>query len=191
VLAAWAPFISLAIGMRKASLIENLGQQRAVMAVSAVLVLFAMAIVGCGGNTSTTASVSSAVPVTGATTGTAQTAPSSATQRTATTGAPPAPSSPAAASKLRVIADPAGRLRYTTAALTAKAGRVTIVFENASPVKHDVTIGQGFKALGATPTFAGGKKALTLRVAPGTYAFWCSIPGHRAAGMEGVLTVSG
>lgn len=27
----------------------------------------------------------------------------------------------------------------------------------------------------------------TIAIEPGTYQFWCDIPGHRSAGMEGVL----
>jgi uncharacterized cupredoxin-like copper-binding protein len=54
---------------------------------------------------------------------------------------------------------------------------------------HNVTIAQGTTVLGATPTFQGGTKALTLKLAPGTYTFYCSVPGHRQAGMEGKLTV--
>jgi uncharacterized cupredoxin-like copper-binding protein len=43
--------------------------------------------------------------------------------------------------------------------------------------------------VGATPTFQGGAKTLTLSLKPGTYKFYCSVPGHRMAGMEGTLTV--
>ena len=62
---------------------------------------------------------------------------------------------------------------------------------NSSPVEHNVTVEQGNKnVLGATPTFVGGKRSLTLKVSPGTYTFFCSVPGHRQAGMEGKLVVS-
>jgi uncharacterized cupredoxin-like copper-binding protein len=43
--------------------------------------------------------------------------------------------------------------------------------------------------VGATRTFRGGSKILTLNLKPGTYKFYCSVPGHRTAGMEGTLTV--
>jgi uncharacterized cupredoxin-like copper-binding protein len=45
------------------------------------------------------------------------------------------------------------------------------------------------KVLGSTPTFQGGSKTLTVSLKPGTYKFFCSVPGHRQAGMEGTLTV--
>ena len=45
------------------------------------------------------------------------------------------------------------------------------------------------KVLGATPTFQGGSRTLSLTLKAGTYKFFCSVPGHRMAGMEGTLTV--
>jgi uncharacterized cupredoxin-like copper-binding protein len=92
-------------------------------------------------------------------------------------------------SSLKEQADPEGQLRFTTKDLSAKAGSVTINFANASPLPHNLTIAQGTKLLGATPTFQGATKTLTLNLQPGTYTFYCSVPGHRAAGMEGKLTV--
>ena len=53
-----------------------------------------------------------------------------------------------------------------------------------------MTIAEGSKVLGATPTFTGGTKAVTLKLKPGKYTFYCSVPGHRQAGMEGTLTVN-
>ena len=112
---------------------------------------------------------------------------------TATTGTPAPPSSPAAAGRatsLALAANPTGLLSYNTKQLAARAGTVTIVMANMSPVEHNVTVAQGTTVLGATPTFTGGTKTLTLKLKPGTYTFYCSVPGHRQAGMEGTLTVS-
>jgi len=67
---------------------------------------------------------------------------------------------------------------------------VTINFTNASPLEHNVTIAEGSKVLGATPTFIGGSRTLTLTLKPGTYTFYCSVPGHRQSGMEGTLSVT-
>ena len=73
---------------------------------------------------------------------------------------------------------------------SAKAGSVSISFTNSSSVPHNLTVGSSSGAvLGATPTFQGGTKILPLHLAAGTYKFYCTVPGHRQAGMEGTLTV--
>jgi uncharacterized cupredoxin-like copper-binding protein len=43
--------------------------------------------------------------------------------------------------------------------------------------------------VGETPTFQGGSKTVSATLRAGTYKFYCSVPGHRQAGMEGTLTV--
>jgi uncharacterized cupredoxin-like copper-binding protein len=166
VLVAWALIVSMGIGMRNPSFPATLGAERAVMAITAVLVLIAvsMAVVTSGGSTEK----ATAEPVAKA-------------GREAASGS--------GTSSLKEEADPEGQLRFITKDLSAKAGTVTIGFANASPLPHNFTVAQGTKALGATPTFQGGTKTLTLKLAPGTYVFYCSVPGHRQAGMEGKLDV--
>jgi plastocyanin len=90
-----------------------------------------------------------------------------------------------------IAADPSGQLAYTKKTLTAKAGTVKIAFTNKSPLSHNLTIQKGTNGavVGATPTFDGGTKVLSVKLAPGTYTFFCSVPGHRMAGMVGTLTV--
>ncbi len=193
---AWALLLSLVIGMRHPEFPRNAGQQRAVMAITAVLVLAALvtAIATSGGSTekssvaeTTTAAPESTSPST-PTTATA-TAPKTTTP-TATTGTPNPPSSPATATSLSLAADPGGTLSYTPKQLSAKAGKVTITMTNASPVGHDVALAEGTKVLGSVPVFTGGSKTFTVTLKPGKYSFYCTVPGHRAAGMEGTLTVS-
>jgi plastocyanin len=203
VLVAWALIVSIGIGMRRPNFPQSPGQQRAIMAVSAVLVLFAvaMAVVTAGGE-GKVAKASAQTPATQSPTGAAEGPTSQPTATTgppapsstpkATTGTPPPPSSPAAGppTKLALAADTGGQLAYDKKSLSAKAGTVAIAFTNASPIEHDVTVAQGASVVGATPTFIGGSKTATLTLKPGTYTFYCSVPGHRQAGMEGTLTVT-
>ena len=103
----------------------------------------------------------------------------------------PAQSSKGTPETLSLAANPEGQLKYDKSVLTAKAGSVSIDLANMSPLPHDVAVASASgTVLAATPSFQGGSKTLTLNVKPGTYKFYCTVPGHRAAGMEGTLTVS-
>lgn len=233
-LVAWALLVSLAMGMRNPKFPGDLGGQRVVSAITALLVIAAAstAVITSGGeekagaeskptyprfgaNTPDTAAPESAnkapAAATGGSTAPAESTPAASTPTAstpakttpakktpakketpkATTGKPAPPSSPAAAATtLKLAANPAGQLAYTTKSLSAKAGKVTIDFSNASPIEHDVAIAQGSTVAGQTPVFTGGSKTLTLTLKPGSYTFYCTVPGHRQAGMEGTLTVS-
>ncbi|MGH2975477.1 MAG: plastocyanin/azurin family copper-binding protein [Solirubrobacterales bacterium] len=93
-------------------------------------------------------------------------------------------------STLSFEADPEGGLAFTTTEATAKAGKVTIDFNNPQPLTHDVAIedSQG-EEVGATELITEGEDSTTVDLKPGTYHFFCSVPGHREAGMEGTLIV--
>jgi plastocyanin len=89
------------------------------------------------------------------------------------------------------IAAPSGtELAYTTKKASAKAGQVSVEFENPQELQHDVSIEDSSgKVLGETELVAQGTATTTVNLKPGTYTFFCSVPGHREAGMEGTLTV--
>lgn len=96
----------------------------------------------------------------------------------------------AAAQTLDIEADPSGALRFTTESLQANAGEVTIVMDNPSSVPHNVAIrGNGVDEKGEI-VGKGEQSEVSATVEPGTYEFYCSVPGHEAAGMTGELTVS-
>jgi plastocyanin len=95
-----------------------------------------------------------------------------------------------AAATLEFEADPGGQLAYTTTSASTKAGEVTIDFSNPQPLPHDVKIeSSDGEDVGGTDTISEGSNSATVDLKPGTYTFYCSVPGHREAGMEGTLTV--
>jgi plastocyanin len=201
ILVVWAMTLSLGIGLRRPDFPGSLAGQRAVMAISAVLVVGAVStavltssVPANGHVTPTQTQEQAAIPVASEPVQTsAASASSPEGEPAATTGTPAPASSPAAGkagSSLSLAANPTGLLAYNTKQLSAKAGTVTITMANMSPLEHNVTVAEGSKVLGATPTFKGGTMKLTLKLKPGKYVFYCSVPGHRQAGMEGTLNVS-
>ncbi len=144
-----------------------------------------LGLTACGGSSSSSSSATSSA---------ASSAPSSSATATASSTATATASSTAAAgasSSLSIAASPSGMLMFTKKTLTAKAGKITITFTNNSPLGHNFTLQQGTSGavIAATPTFQGGMKTLTVDLKAGTYTYYCSVPGHRAAGMQGTLTV--
>jgi plastocyanin len=107
----------------------------------------------------------------------------------ATTGAATGTGGGGAAETLQIAADPNGALKFDTTSLEASAGKVTIDFTNDSSLQHNVTLdGPGVEDEG-TDTISGSSTSVTLDLQPGEYTFYCSVDGHRAAGMEGKLVV--
>lgn len=80
-------------------------------------------------------------------------------------------------------------LAFDTTKLTSKPGKVTIDFTNPSTTGHNVAIVQGNTTLATTPTIMSSKASVSATLAPGTYTFLCTVPGHAEAGMQGTLVV--
>jgi plastocyanin len=89
---------------------------------------------------------------------------------------------------IQLAADPT-ELAYDTTSLASKPGEVTIDFSNPSALEHDVAIEGDGKEIAGSDLIAEGKTSVSADLAPGTYQFYCTVPGHREAGMEGTLTV--
>jgi plastocyanin len=87
------------------------------------------------------------------------------------------------------IAADESELKFDKTELTTKPGKVTIDFTNPSSVPHDFKIEADGKEIGGTETVASTEATATVELEPGTYTFFCSVPGHREAGMEGTLVV--
>jgi plastocyanin len=103
--------------------------------------------------------------------------------------------------KLSDTSEP-GKWSYDKKKLTAKAGKVTIVFHNDSGLGHQVRVHTGkcclkpgYKDLGGTRVIGAVDSdkqttaRATLNLKPGTYTYLCAIPGHFQAGQHGTLVV--
>jgi uncharacterized cupredoxin-like copper-binding protein len=105
----------------------------------------------------------------------------------------PAPATPSTAggkgSNLKLAADPSGALKFDKSSLSAKAGKVSITMDNPASVPHGVAIeGNGVDEDGQVVN-KGGVSKVSASLKPGKYTFYCPVPGHRQAGMQGTLTV--
>jgi plastocyanin len=90
---------------------------------------------------------------------------------------------------LDIPADPTGQLFYKFKAATAPAGQITIDSKNASQVDHNIAVeGNGLDQKGEVVK-GGATSTVKADLKPGTYTFYCSVDGHREAGMQGKLTV--
>jgi plastocyanin len=142
-------------------------------AVALALILASVALVACGGGSDNSTSSES-------------TAPATESEKTEEAEGGTAGS----AGSVAFEADPEGSLAFTTKTATAESGKVTVEFNNSSPVTHDVAIeDSGGETIGQTEQIAEGSDSTVVNLKPGTYTFYCSVPGHREAGMEGTLTV--
>lgn len=83
-----------------------------------------------------------------------------------------------------------GDLVFDPESLEARVGEVAIDYTNPSEVPHNVAIEGDGEELAQSETITGGDSAAaTAALEAGEYVYYCSIPGHREAGMEGTLTV--
>jgi plastocyanin len=143
-----------------------------------VLAIAALALVACGSSSDSSSS-------TAETSGGESQAEQGAAAKEESSGG-----SSGSASTLKFEADPNGELAYTSTSETAKAGKVTVEFNNPQALTHDVAIeNANGEEIGATELIASGSDTTTVDLKPGTYTYFCTVPGHREAGMEGTLTV--
>ena len=87
---------------------------------------------------------------------------------------------------LTMPADPNGQLAFASKNATAPAGQLKVDMPNKSTTPHDIVIdgkGNGEVVQG------GGVSTFTADFTPGKYQYYCSVPGHKQAGMVGTLTV--
>jgi plastocyanin len=87
---------------------------------------------------------------------------------------------------LQIDADPTGQLAFVTDQATGTPGQITVKMQNKSGTPHDIVIdGKGKGEV----VQDGGTSQFQADFTAGSYTFYCSVPGHRQAGMQGKLTV--
>ncbi|MEY2398898.1 MAG: hypothetical protein QOJ00_2072 [Actinomycetota bacterium] len=87
----------------------------------------------------------------------------------------------------RVISIRSSGAKFSTSKLTATGSRVTVVFHNKDLFWHTFTIDKLNLSVKAP---LGGTRVERFTAPPGTYQFYCAIPGHKSAGMKGTLVVT-
>jgi plastocyanin len=82
----------------------------------------------------------------------------------------------------------AADLKFTPKDATVAAGPVAVTYENVGAITHTLLVEEdpSFKKLEAP---SGKTETETWQAKPGTYTFYCDVPGHRQAGMEAKITV--
>jgi plastocyanin len=87
---------------------------------------------------------------------------------------------------LSIPADPNGQLAFQSSQATAPPGQLTVQMPNKSATPHDIVIdGKGKGEVVSN----GGVSKFNADFSAGKYTYYCSVPGHRQAGMQGTLTV--
>ncbi|MFN8112260.1 MAG: cupredoxin domain-containing protein [Solirubrobacterales bacterium] len=146
----------------------------------AALALAAVALAACGSDSDSSTA--------------ADTAATSATSASSGYGGSESSASEASGSgsggTVKIEADPNGDLAFTETKIEAPAGQSTIELDNPSTTGHNVEIEDSSgEDVAETDTITDGTTSTTADLQPGTYTFYCGVPGHREAGMEGTLTV--
>jgi uncharacterized cupredoxin-like copper-binding protein len=78
--------------------------------------------------------------------------------------------------------------KFDPSTLTVPADEeITVELVNGGTIEHDFTLDEANVLIAVPATETG---SASFSIAAGTYTFYCSVPGHREAGMEGTLTAS-
>jgi len=82
----------------------------------------------------------------------------------------------------------AGDLYFEPEDFAANAGEISFTMENIGAVEHDLRVDEtGDEIIGVIDPGVTESGSVTLDA--GTYTLYCSVVGHREAGMEATLTV--
>lgn len=157
--------------------------KKAAVALPLMLIALALLLAACGGGSGTTASEE--------TSGGTATESEAGGEAQTEEAEPEAEGGIAGAGAVAIEANSEGQLAFEEKEVTAaKPGKVTIDFTNQASLPHDVAIEDSAgKTIAQTEIISEGSDSTTAELKPGTYTFYCTVPGHRQAGMEGKLVV--
>jgi plastocyanin len=110
------------------------------------------------------------------------------TGQLAEAGQPKSSGKPIAAKNGALTIDAIDGTAFQSTKATAPAGQLTVKMLNKSPLQHDIVL-QGVSGAHGKVVPQGGTSTFTVNLKPGKYTYFCSVPGHEAAGMKGTLTV--
>ena len=103
-------------------------------------------------------------------------------------GQPKSSNKPIAAKNGTLTVDAVDGTAFQSTKASAPAGKLTVKMPNKSPLQHDIVL-QGVSGAHGKLVPQGGTSTFTATLKPGKYTYFCSVPGHEAAGMKGTLTV--
>lgn len=148
--------------------------------VALALVIASLALAACGGSDDSSSSSAETQSQSGGT----------AEGGGETSGGEAEGGSAGSASAVDISAVEGSDLAYEQKSVDAAAGKVTVNFTNPQAIPHDVDIEDASgEDVGETDLVSEDSASVKVDLKPGTYTFFCSVPGHREAGMEGTIDV--
>lgn len=108
--------------------------------------------------------------------------------------AAPSTAAPTPAATPKTVTFHESEFKIDPPTVSLAAGTYQFVYVNDGKFPHDLHVtGQGStqEIAGATATLKAGEMgSFTITLKPGTYTFFCAVPGHKDRGMQGTLTVT-
>lgn len=80
-------------------------------------------------------------------------------------------------------------LEYSDESLMAQPGDISMQLTSESGIRHTIVVENADGDQLVVEAAAGQTASGSIELEAGTYTFYCDVPGHREAGMEGTLDV--
>ena len=96
--------------------------------------------------------------------------------------------------KISITAGPSGRLAFAPASISVKTGVYLVTLTDGANTQHTLNFDQTSTLWGSGLVVNKAGETAVSRIffgAAGDYTYFCAVPGHRSAGMQGVVHVTG